>query len=314
MLDLAHTRSNRDGDVPRRGLTRAGFLGAAAGAGAATAVTALGFPRIAAAEGEQPPLPPLAPGLQLPASGATQQLLPGVIGYQVIEGYPSPKFGVGTASGPAGVLSYDLERQAGSGSDVIAFQAASGQVAQHTIEANGSGSSVEGLVSVETGSGAFTGELRFDVVPAAGAIQPAYRLHDGQCTAGGRSRRINGSRERFVLFPSTSAELNALASVVGDLEKAGDKVRADSVLVDPTYRMLATLVTDPIMIGYQTFNPSYPLIAAGPFAAPSVLGCIGGKYVRPSAEGLMLWGMSCMTATVVGSLDQSGVTGFGASL
>lgn len=303
-----------EGGVTRRGLTRAGFLGAAAGAGAATAVASLGFPRLARADSSQPPLPPLTPGLQLPASGSTQQLLPGVLGYQVIDGYPSPKFAVGTGAGPAGVLSYDIQRAPGSGSDAIAFQSASGQVARHVVEATGSGSRVDGVVRVETAEGIFSGELSFDVAPADGAIQPAYQLRDGRCSVGDRSRRLKGSKDRFVLFPSTSKELNALASVVSDLESAGDKVQPDGVLADPTYRVLATLVTDPILVGYQTFSPSYPLITAGPWTAPSVLGCIDGKYVRPSAPGLMLWCMSCMTAAVVGSLDQSGATGFGASL
>jgi hypothetical protein len=303
-----------EGGMTRRGLTRAGFLGAAASAGAATAVASLGYPRSARADGSQPPLPPLTPGLQLPASGSTQQLLPGVVGYQVIDGYPSPKFGVGTASGPAGFLSYDIQRSAGSGSDTIAFQSVSGHAAQHVVEATATGSKVDGVVRVEGARGVFTGEVSFDVVPAEGAIQPAYRLHGGRCSVGDVSRRLKGSKDTFVLFPSTSKELNALSSVVSDFESAGAKVQADAVLADPTYRVLATLVTDPILVGYQTFSPSYPLISAGPWTAPSVLGCIDGKYVRPSAEGLLLWCMSCMTASVVGSLDQSGVTGFGASL
>jgi hypothetical protein len=306
--------TNSEGPMTRRGLTRARFLGAAASAGAAGAVASLGFPRIARAAGEQPPLPPLTPGLQLPASGATQQLLPGVLGYQVIDGYPSPKFGVGTAAGPAGFLSYDITRSAGSGSDLITFQSASGHAATHEVHATASGSKVDGGVRVETESGVFAGELSFDVAPVDGTMQPGYRLRDGSCSAGGRSRRLKGSKDRFVLFSSTSKELDALSSVVSDFESAGEKVRADTVLADPTYRVLATLVTDPILVGYQTFSPSYPLISAGPWTAPSVLGCIDGKYVRPSAAGLLLWCMSCMTASVVGSLDQSGVTGFGASL
>jgi hypothetical protein len=232
----------------------------------------------------------------------------------VIDGYPSPKFGVGTASGPAGFLSYDITRGAGSGTDRITFQSASGPVAKHVIEATGSGSSVDGVVRVETADGVFSGEVSFDIGPADGAIQPAYQLRDGRCTVGDRSRRLKGSKDRFVLFPSTSKELNALSSVVSDFESAGEKVRAASVLANPTYRVLATLVADPILIGYQTFSPSYPLISAGPWTSPTVLGCIDGKYVRPSAEGLLLWCMSCMAAAVAGSLDQSAVTGFGASL
>jgi hypothetical protein len=289
--------------------TRAGFLGGAFGGAAA-----LALPNLVSEAGAATPavLPGLEPGTTVPATAPTRQLA-GVEGFKVLEGYPEPRFEIHAIGGDAvGTLAFPHKRSSqGHGSDGVTVDLGGGKTAAHIIKGDATGKhSAAGAVIARAGGHAFRSKFDVELAPSGGELQPAYRVTGASLHLDGKSHKVTLPDRAFVLWPGRSGDAAHARAALKAFEKAAHGLGAQAVFDDDTFRVLATLCADPVLIAYEALNPAYGDGLFGPWQIPSVFQCLDGRLVRQTPAAFAYYGIGCVSAIAGPALDETDVKGF----
>jgi hypothetical protein len=289
--------------------TRAGFLGGAFGGAAALALPSF----VSEAAAATPPvLPGLEVGGSIPATLPTRQLV-GVESFKVLEGYPEPRFEIhAIGGGKVGELAFQHRRSSqGHGSDGISVDLDSGKHAAHTIKADATGKhAAAGAVIARAGNHAFRAKFHVELAPSSRELQPAYRVTDASLHVNGASQKVTLPDHSFVIWPARSADAERAGRVLKAFENAAHGTGAQGVLNDDTFRVLATLAADPLLIAYEALNPAYGAGVAGAWQLPSIFQCLDGRLVRQTPAAFAYYGIGCVAAVAGPAFDETGAKGF----
>jgi hypothetical protein len=289
--------------------TRAGFLGGAFGGAAAVALPNFVSQAAAATPAV---LPGLEPGVTLPATLPTRQLV-GVESFKVIDAYPEPRFEIhAIGGGKVGTLAFQHKRSStGHGSDGISVDLGSGKTAVHTIKADAAGKhAATGAVIARAGDHVFRAKFHVELSPSSRELQPAYRVTDASLHVDGKSRKVTLPDHSFVIWPGRSADSERARRVLKAFETAAHGSGAQGVFDDDTFRVLATLAADPLLIAYEALNPAYGAGVAGAWQLPSIFQCLDGRLVRQTPAAFAYYGIGCVAAVAGPAFDETGVKGF----
>ncbi|HEU0130436.1 MAG TPA: hypothetical protein VFQ85_05520 [Mycobacteriales bacterium] len=291
-------------------ITRRGVLGGmAAGVGAAVAGSL--FPGRAAFADGVSVLPPLAAGEVLPVAASTTQLT-GALAMFVTSGFPNPSFTVFNADGPLGNLAFTVERGGpGAGTDTITWTPAVGDVAQRVLAAEvvPGGNRMRSTITASTGGDTMQAVVTSSVEDLRQQVQPTLRDLAGTYRHGG-SEALRGLPNELRMMVAGAEDAGLQAGFLGAVERSAARLGGASVVAAPSQRMLASLLTDPLILAYATFNPANGVPAVGPWAVTGAVVCLAGKYAGLTPAGLVFWGLGCTLVIGATGIDQSTEKGF----
>jgi hypothetical protein len=281
--------------------TRAGFLGGAFGGAAALALPNLVSDAVAATA---PVLPGLEPGMTIPATLPTRQLV-GAESFTLFEVHA-------IGGEKTGTLRFLHQRSSqGHGSDGISVDLGGGKTASHIIKADATGKhAATGAVIAKAGDHVFRAKFKVELAPSNRELQPTYRVTDASLHVDGKSHKVTLPDHAFVIWPARSADAERAGHVLKAFEHVARGTGAGAVFADDTYRVLATLSSDPLLIAYEALNPTYGAGVAGPWQVPSIFQCLDGRFIRQSPAAFAFYGIGCVAAVAGPALDESGVKGF----